>query len=57
MTDTLPLRPDPKECTGFMGSHRSHRFVPDGDGDNMECVYCMCRPYGDDAKAPCSPGC
>ena len=36
-----------------MAAHPSHKFVPEWDGDNMECAHCMCRPYGDDARKPC----
>ena len=30
-----------------------HKWVADADHDNMECAYCMCRPYNDEAERPC----
>ena len=38
-------------------AHPTHRWMAESDEDNMECVYCMCRPYGQDAidRCPESP--
>ena len=33
--------------------HESHWFRPDADHDNMECFFCMCRPYSQGADKPC----
>lgn len=37
----------------FPDTNPTHRFAPNADGDNTECVWCMCRPYNPEAKADC----
>ena len=60
MTGRLELDPEtgatvyyPTSIQERYGTHPSHRFAPDWDRDNIECVYCTVRPYHDDAKRPC----
>lgn len=37
----------------FPHTNPTHRWTANADGDNIECAWCLCRPYNPEAKTDC----